>query len=83
MAITEITTNEYGTPVAAGLCDTCGRPYTVVPVPDRDRWHAWTSCLEPDCASYDITRDADLWFEPLADHGQVHREPSPEVDDER
>lgn len=71
--ITHLASNEYGTPVAAGICDTCGQDYTVSPPPEPDHYDCWRNCLTPECASYDIERDADLWFEPLAEHGLVHR----------
>jgi hypothetical protein len=71
--LTNLTANQYGTPVAEGCCDTCGRYYTVVPIPEPEHWRCWNNCLRPDCDSYDITRDADLWFDLLTEHDQVVR----------
>lgn len=70
--LTGYSTNESGTTIAVGVCDTCGKDYTVCPPPKV--WADWADCLTPECDSYDIERDADLWFEPMADHGLVHRE---------
>lgn len=52
--------NEYGTPVAAYKCDTCGNAYTVCPIPENDE--EWNNCLVEECASYDPKRDIDWMF---------------------
>lgn len=59
----KIAVNEYGTPVAEFVCKTCGKPYTVCPVPKPRSERAWENCLAPECPSYDPKRDADKLFE--------------------
>lgn len=66
------TTNEYGTPVSAHVCQTCGAEFTVCPPVDDGR-PGWDNCLAPECPSYDVTRDADLMFE--IEPGLIRREP--------
>jgi hypothetical protein len=73
MSLTAITTNEYGTPVVAGVCDHCGHYYTVCPVPEPDRWDQWGSCLGDECPSYDLSRDIDIFFEALNENGLIGR----------
>lgn len=53
------THNQYGTPVSMHRCDGCGFLFTVCP-PAGD---SWGGCLGEDCASYDITRDIDLFWD--------------------
>jgi len=70
--------NEYGTPVSVGICDGqpdyCGREFTVCPAMDDERQERWGhGCLADFCASYDLGRDIDMFFEPLADHGLIQR----------
>lgn len=55
--------NEYGTRVLLRHCKTCGRRFTVCPLPSPDRLDGWENCLDVGCASYDETRDADKLFD--------------------
>ena len=79
-------TNEYGTTVSEHRCETCGETFTVCPSsgddgPRRDADRDG-NCLTEDCASYDPTRDASIYFRA----GMVYRdgcsEPVDFVDDE-
>lgn len=64
----EVRSNEYGTPVDAYRCETCGEEFTVCPAhKDRSCDDQWTGCQAPECASYDPGRDVDKWF----DEGRV------------
>ena len=65
--------NEYGTPVTALTCETCGRPFTVCPEVPPDRLGQWRGCLAEDCASYDPMRDVDMFFDALSEHGLIVR----------
>lgn len=57
--------NEYGTPVGAFTCQSCGREFTVCPRPaDPERW---AGCTHPECPSYDAERDAEPLFMPDAE----------------
>ena len=53
--------NEYGTPVSAHICDTCGGDFTVCPAASVDS-PDWDNCLADECDSYDPGRDADILF---------------------
>lgn len=61
--------NEYGTPVSVHRCPDCGAEFTVCP-PTSDNWGG---CLADGCPSYDLARDVDIFFEPLAEAGLVER----------
>jgi hypothetical protein len=73
MSLVRVEPNDYGTPTAWGNCDTCGRPYGVCPAPALEKWGNWKNCLADDCPSYDVSRDVDMFFEPMADHGLITR----------
>jgi hypothetical protein len=65
--------NEYGTPVSVLRCASCGAVVSICPlIKDPDAWG--DGCLADTCASYDIERDMDLFFEPLMDHGLIGRD---------
>jgi len=68
--------DEYGAPVLAAVCTACGRPFTVCPAPPPEKADQWRECLADDCPSYDLSRDVDLFFEPLAEAGLIEREAS-------
>lgn len=70
------TLNEYGTPVSEIVCDDCGKYVTVCPAVPPEKHDQWGSCLTPECPSYDITRDADIWFDAAMEHGLIEREAS-------
>ena len=55
--------NECGTHISAHVCETCKRPFTVVPAISEDKLKDWENCLADDCASYDPNRDASYLFE--------------------
>jgi hypothetical protein len=56
--------NEFGTPVDAYRCDTCGDEFTVCPAnDDRSRDEDWSGCMALTCASYNPRRDADKFFD--------------------
>lgn len=55
-------TNDYGTPVSAFVCNTCGNPFTVCPAVTEVQHDEWQNCMSEDCDSYKPTRDADLYF---------------------
>lgn len=60
----EVTKNEFGTPVDAYQCETCGERFTVCPAnEDRSCDDQWTGCLATSCESYDPARDADKLFD--------------------
>ena len=57
--------NDYGNPVDAFRCETCGGEFTVCPpLPaDRSRDDEWTGCMAEQCRSYDPARDANKFFD--------------------
>jgi hypothetical protein len=64
--------NEYGTPVSVLRCASCSAVVSLCPVSTPEKWG--DGCLADTCASYDIERDVDLFFEPLMDHGLIGRD---------
>lgn len=68
--------NHAGTAVSVHRCRSCGRVFTCCPaIPDTAERNAiWTGCLAERCDTYDIERDADLFFEPAFEAGIIHRE---------
>ncbi len=54
-----ISLNEFGMPVSNHVCASCGQSFTVCP-PASDSFG--DGCLAEGCASYDVARDADLFF---------------------
>lgn len=52
--------NEYGTPVSAFTCDTCGGDFTVCPAVRVEKRDQWDGCLATECPSYDPDRDVDM-----------------------
>lgn len=64
-------TNSYGTPVSVLRCKTCGNVVSICPVTTFDKWG--DNCLAEDCPSYDINRDMDIMFVPLAEKGFIKR----------
>lgn len=54
-------------------CRACGRPFTVTPEPPPEIEDQWLDCLADDCPSYDIGRDVDMFFEPMAEAGLIQR----------
>ena len=66
------TVNEYGTPVSVLRCASCGAIVSICPlVRDPASWG--DGCLAEGCASYDLGRDVELFFEPLMDYGLIGR----------
>lgn len=63
--------NEYGTPVTVMTCTACGHAFSVCPTVDPDEWGR--ECLADECPSYDLGRDVDTFFEPLAEAGLIER----------
>lgn len=51
------TFNDYGTPVSAFQCDTCGQVVTICPTPPIDQRDQWNHCMISPCPSYDPDRD--------------------------
>lgn len=51
-------TNQYGTEVSLHECPVCGRSFTVCP----PRSEGDDVCLHVDCESYDVSRDAELFW---------------------
>lgn len=72
--MTELSVNEYGTPVSVHTCPDCGTEFTVCPPTDE----SWGGCLAKTCPSYDPARDADKYFGPDAVPG-VQREPIEQI----
>lgn len=66
------TVNEYGTPVSVLRCATCGEVVTICPVRTTEQWGE--GCLADTCASYDIGRDVDMFWDALSDNGLIGRE---------
>ena len=60
--------NEYGVTVGVHRCDDCGCEFTVTTLRED-----WGGCLSEGCASYDIARDADLFFDAAVEAGWVRR----------
>ena len=54
-------TNEHGILEGHFKCRTCGAPFTVTPCPINPE--KWPNCLAPDCASYELSRDLDRYFD--------------------
>lgn len=73
-AIVAESVNEYGTPVSVLDCPDCGNTVTLCPVVPPERQGQWTGCMADDCPSYDVTRDADIWFDAAMEAGLVERE---------
>ena len=73
-----LSTNEYGTPITVATCASCGHEFSVCPaIPLDDFERRWGyGCLGDHCASYDIARDIDMFFEPLAEAGLIERRPA-------
>lgn len=68
MSYLETRKNDYGTPVDAYRCETCGEEFTVCPAhADRSSDDQWAGCQAVTCGSYDPARDADKLF----DNGNV------------
>lgn len=59
--------NESRTPVSVHVCPDCGARFTVCPPAGDD----WGGCLADTCASYHISRDIDIFFEPMAEAGLI------------
>ncbi len=55
----ELSVNEYGTPVSAHVCHTCGDPFTLCPPCMRGDEYG---CRAPACDSYVPEQDADVLF---------------------
>lgn len=69
------TVNEYGTPITVfPSCVGCGQESTVCPALPPERVAEWAGCLGEQCSTYDLSRDIDLFWEALSDHGQIKRE---------
>lgn len=66
------TVNEFGTPVSVIRCSSCERVTTVCPVTTTERWG--TGCLADDCSTYDLSRDIDIFFEPMSEAGLIRRD---------
>lgn len=67
-----LTRNEYGTVVSVHTCSACGNEFTVCPPASPEFGN---DCLGDTCPSYDIARDADMFFEPAFEAGIIRREP--------
>jgi hypothetical protein len=67
--------NEYGTPITVFRCEFCGGEFTVCPEVADDRLDQWRGCLAEDCASYDPSRDATIYFP--ADDPDLNDGPNP------
>lgn len=66
--------NEYGTPVSVLTCSACGRGFTVCPALGEDWREKWgDECLADYCSSYDLSRDVDIFFEPMSEAGLIVR----------
>lgn len=65
--------NEIGTPVSEHVCESCGQGFTVCPAVPSEKADEWRGCLADDCSSYDLARDIDIFWEPLADSGLIER----------
>jgi predicted molibdopterin-dependent oxidoreductase YjgC len=65
--------NEYGTPVTEFTCTHCGHRVSVCPaIPLDELEERWGyGCLGETCASYDIARDVDMFFEPAVEAGWI------------
>jgi hypothetical protein len=63
--------NEYGTPVSVLRCASCGTVVSLCPVTTPEKWG--DGCLAEGCASYDVARDMDIFFDALDEHGLIHR----------
>lgn len=56
--------NEYGTPVTWFRCEACGGDFSVCPAVPPERLDNWGGCLDEGCPSYDLSRDAEVFFAP-------------------
>lgn len=65
--------NKYGTPVSVLRCESCGDTVTICPV-ITDREAFGDGCLADHCPSYSLARDADIFFEQMAEAGLIYRE---------
>jgi hypothetical protein len=70
-----LSVNEYGTPITVATCAECGGDFSVCPaIPPEDFEQRWgTGCLADTCPSYDLGRDIDIFFEPMAEAGLIQR----------
>lgn len=64
------TLNAYGTPVSLHRCCYCGNSFTVTPARDNA---FGLGCLSDKCASYDLARDVDIFFEAAQEAGIIKR----------
>ena len=66
--------NRYGTRVTVITCIVCGTEVSLCPYiapEDLDEKWGGSVCLGDACPSYDISRDIDMFFEPLAEAGLI------------
>lgn len=73
VGIVGVSVNDYGTPVSVLRCATCGSVVSLCPMTTPERWG--NDCLGENCESYDVERDMDIFFDPLAEQGLI--EPGP------
>ncbi len=66
--------NQYGTFISIFKCKTCGDEFTVCPAVPTDALDQWTECMSESCASYDVTRDVEIFWDALDDNELIHRE---------
>ena len=72
--------NEYGVPITVLVCESCQRQFTVTPALTPDRYEQWKGCTAPECPSYSLDRDVDIFFDALAENDLITRttpEPTP------
>lgn len=60
----EVELNEYGCWRSVHVCSTCGERFTVCPPSTT----YGPNCMADDCASYDPSRDASVYFVSEAEH---------------
>jgi len=66
--------NECGTEISIFTCESCGAEFTVCPVVPPDLLDQWAGCMDEGCASYDVTRDVEIFWDALDDNELIHRE---------
>lgn len=70
-----IGTNEFRVEVTEFCCTRCGHSVSICPAVPLDQLERLfgLACLGDTCTSYDLARDVDIFFEPMAEAGLIGR----------
>ena len=65
--------NEYGTPITVLVCESCQQQFSVTPALAPDEYSKWKGCTAPECPSYSLDSDVDIFFDALAENDLITR----------